>query len=332
MPTTLADLLALQCGVLSRAQAREAGRGDADIRRMVRRREWAVVFPGVYVDHTGPLLWQQRAWAAVLAVWPAALSHASAMRAMDGPGRRDRDDRGPIHVAVDRDRSVVAPRGVVVHRLGAFDAKVTWNASPPRLRVDEAVLDLAAEARDEYDAVAVLADAVQSRRTTASRIGSALAQRTRIARRDFLTGVLADIEEGTCSALEHAYLTRVERPHGLPRPRRQWAPAGQGVLRDIDYEEFGVVLELDGRLFHDHARAWDADLERDLDARILDARATVRLGWGQALRRPCSTAAKVASLLRQRGWPGPARRCPSCPQHDGGGSQSAGDWDPPLSV
>lgn len=56
------------------------------IARMVRRRELAVVHPGVYVDHTGTLTWKQRAWAAVLLTWPAALSHDSAVRAGEGPG------------------------------------------------------------------------------------------------------------------------------------------------------------------------------------------------------------------------------------------------------
>lgn len=230
MPSGLADLLALQCGVVSRRQALAAGLGEADVRRLLRRREWTTVHAGVYVDHTGPLLWQQRAWAAVLALWPAALCHDSALRAVDGPGRRDRDEHGPVHVAVDRNRAVQAPAGVVVHRLGAFAAKVWWNASPPRVRVEHAVLDLAAESGDELAAVATLADAVQSRRTTAPRILTALDGRTRIAHRGFLEQVLQDISEGTCSALEHAFLTRVERPHRLPaRPGstdRQAAPSG----------------------------------------------------------------------------------------------------------
>ena len=45
-----------------------------------------MVHPGVYVNHTGELTWLQRAWAAVLFAWPAALSHDSALRAADGPG------------------------------------------------------------------------------------------------------------------------------------------------------------------------------------------------------------------------------------------------------
>ncbi|MEZ0579568.1 type IV toxin-antitoxin system AbiEi family antitoxin domain-containing protein [Nocardioides sp. MH1] len=65
--------LSLQDGVISRQQALAAGLAPHAIARLLRRREWAPVHPGVYVDHTGPLSWRQRAWAAVLACWPAAL-------------------------------------------------------------------------------------------------------------------------------------------------------------------------------------------------------------------------------------------------------------------
>ena len=70
--------------------------------------------PAVYVNHTGPLTWRQRAWAAVIYAWPAALAGDSALRLVDGPGRRDRDDDGPIHVAIDRKRSVVPRDGLVL--------------------------------------------------------------------------------------------------------------------------------------------------------------------------------------------------------------------------
>jgi hypothetical protein len=42
------------------------GGTDDDIGRLVRRRRWSIVHRGVHVDHTGPLTWDQRAWAAVL--------------------------------------------------------------------------------------------------------------------------------------------------------------------------------------------------------------------------------------------------------------------------
>ena len=299
--------------MISRRQALAAGLQPHDIRRLVRRREWATVHPGVYVDHTGPLTWLQRAWAAVVATEPSALSHGSALRALDGPGRRDRDD-GPIHVAVDRTRTVDPPPGVVRHYLGWLDQRVRWNASPPRVRVEHAVLDLAAGSKDDFAAVAEIAGAVQARRTTAHRLREALAQRERIARRAFLAGVLADVADGTCSVLEHGYLERVERAHGLPRAERQVAASSRGpVLRDVAYRRYGVLVELDGRMFHDSARARDKDLDRDLDAAVV-GRLTVRIGWGQVFGRPCETAPRIGVLLQQRGWAGSLTRCPECPR------------------
>lgn len=312
MNEDVAALLAAQSGVVSRRQALAAGMHDHEVRRLVRRREWARVHDGVFVDHTGPLVWTQRAWAAVLAVAPAALCHGSALRATDGPGRRDQADHGPLHVAVDRKRSVVAPDGVVVHRLAHLDAKVLWHVSPPRLRVEEAVLDLAAEAASDFAAVSRLADAVQSRLTTADRIRAALQQRQRLARRSFLDGVLGDLADGACSVLEQGYLARVERAHGLPRGHRQAAAWSAGrIYRDVEYAEHGLVVELDGRLFHDSAAARDRDLQRDLDTAV-DRRTTVRLGWGQVFDRGCETAVRIGSLLRQRGWDGELTRCPAC--------------------
>lgn len=315
-------LLRDQAGVISRRQVLAAGELPNDIRRRVRRREWAQVHPGVYVDHTGPLTWLQRAWAAVLYAWPSALSHDSALRAADGPGRRDRTEDEPIHVAVDRNRPLRAPGNVLIHRTVGLATRVSWNLGPPRLRIEHAALDLAAEAADDFAAVSVLADVVQSRRTTVGRLADALGGRQRIARRAFLSAVLRDVGLGTCSVLEHGYLTRVERPHGLPRPRRQsTGPSPRTVYRDVEYDAFGLVVELDGRLFHDTARARDRDLDRDLEAAI-DGRQTVRLGWGQVIGRPCETAPRLAALLRQRGWAGQATTCPQCERVD---SESSGD-------
>jgi hypothetical protein len=209
------SVLVQQDGVVRRAQALDGGMAPHDIRRMIRRNEWAIVHPGVYVDHTGPLPWLQRAWAGVLSVGPAALCGESALRAVEGPGRRDRDQT--IQVVVEHHRRVTAPTGVRLRHSGRLDERVLWNAGPPRLRYEEAALDVAIEAVREFDAIAVLADAVQSRRTTARHLVQSLASRDRVPRRAWLESVLTDIADGTCSVLEHSYLARVERAHGLPR-------------------------------------------------------------------------------------------------------------------
>ncbi|MCF8609232.1 hypothetical protein L5G28_03510 [Gordonia sp. HY285] len=96
---------------MNRQQALDCGVTTAHIRSQVHRRRWVAVHRGVYVAHTGPLTWTQRAWCAVLDTAPSALSHESALHAGAGGG----SDRGPIHVSVDAHRNVRRRPGVVVH-------------------------------------------------------------------------------------------------------------------------------------------------------------------------------------------------------------------------
>lgn len=310
----LTALLNEQHGVISRRQVQELGGTPGDIERRLRRREWVRLLPGGFVNHTGEPTWVQRAWAGVLYLWPAALAHRSALRAAAGPGWRRHDDSGPIQILVARDRHVAGPAGYSVKRVASFEEKVQWNLAPPRMRLEEALIDVAAAEESEYAAIAVLADACQARRTTAARLARTLRARPRLPRRRWMLNLLKDIADGTCSALEQGYVTKVERSHGLPSAHRQARERTDGgtVYRDACYEAFGLLIELDGRLFHDSARQRDRDLDRDLVAAV-DGRTTVRLGWGQVFERPCRTAGRVAALLQQRGWTGPPRTCgPAC--------------------
>ncbi len=231
------------------------------------------------MDHTGRPSWDQQAWAAVLCCWPAALHGGSALRAYDGPHLGERSgERVIVHVAVDRRRSRPAPpAGVVVHQVARLDETVLWNLGPPRRRYAEAVLDAAAEAQTELDRVAVLARAGTTRRTTAAQLLATLALRTRHPHRRWTQGVLQDVANGTCSVLEHRYLTGVERAHGLPRAQRQKRERGIA----------GVVYR-------------DGDLERDLDVAAA-GRATVRLGLGPG------AAEAVPDGLQGGGVPAAAR-------------------------
>jgi hypothetical protein len=277
---------------------------------MVRRREWVRLLPGVYVDHTGQPTWLQRAWAGVLYYWPAALAGVSALRATAGPGWRTNDDAGPIFVAVESARHVKPRTGYRLRWLSDYDRQVQTQTHPPRMRFEEACLDVVLATASPLTRIQWLADACQSRRTTPARLQSALSCRSRVRDRRWLEAVLADVAEGTGSVFEHAYLTLVERPHGLPRGHRQSPQESDRGrrYRDIRYHPFGQDVEIDGRLFHDTADARDADLERDLDAALV-RHDTVRLGWGQIFGRPCSTATKVGILLTARGWTGTVLRC-----------------------
>ncbi|HWU21632.1 MAG TPA: type IV toxin-antitoxin system AbiEi family antitoxin domain-containing protein [Nocardioides sp.] len=317
--SAVSELLRLQDGVISRRQAIASGMTPTDVARFVRRRLWSQVHPGVYVDHTGPPTWHQRAWAAVLACAPAALDGHSAMRAHEGPGRRGFDEGGPIEVVIDHSRRVRAPNGVVIRRSRRYADAVQSNLTPPRLRYDDAVLDLADRSRDDLAAIGLIADACGSRRTTASRLLAVAHTLPRLRRRRWLESILTDVAEGTCSVLEHGYLTRVERPHGLPRGDRQVMARdsdGRRTFRDVRYSgerpRWCQLVELDGRLFHESLAARRRDLNRDLDAAVAGEE-TVRLGFGQVFADSCRTAYQISRLLQRRGWRGSGHACPSCP-------------------
>ncbi len=308
-----------QSGVVSRQQVLAAGGDDDLIGRSIRRREWARVHEGVYVDHTGPTTRAQREWAAVLLHAPAALAGVAALRAhrVEVGGRPDRRD--VVELAVDRSRRVDDPPGVRTMQLRRFAEHAQLGASPPRLRLEPAALLLASRAATEDAAVAVLADTVRSGRTTSTRLGGELDRFPRLPRRALLGAVLLDVGAGAESPLERRYLRDVERAHRLPVGERQVTEATRVVdgevirvvRRDVRYRAQATLVELDGVLGHAAALDRWSDLDRDLVA-ALHGSVTLRAGWQQVLAA-CRLAVIVGQVLGLRGWSGSPATCgPDC--------------------
>lgn len=296
-----------QDGVVNRRQLLEAGFNANDVRRLVRRRELFPLHPGVYLHHAGTPSWHQSAWAAVLACEPAALAGPSALRLWEGP-TSSRADR--IHLAIEWERRLRVP-GIEIERRRDFHQLVQVG-SPPRIRLEDSVIDVADAAGTDLLALDELSRPLQRRATTPARLLSCAQSRARLARRLWLEAVLADLDQGACSVLEHGYLTRVERPHGLPVAHRQVRDRiSRGVIyRDVEYD-VGLVAELDGRVHHDSLRGRDRDFDRDLEATVLGKR-SVRLSYGQVYDRPCWTGERIGRVLMSLGWQGRPRACRDC--------------------
>jgi hypothetical protein len=303
---SLDELLTRQANVLARAQAHAHGISDGQIRTHVGAGRWQRVYEGVFATFTGPLPAEASWWAALLyAGSGAVLSHATAAELHDLAARSDN-----VHVTVPAARKVTRQPGLIVHRsrrLGHDD--VHPSLVPPRTRVERTVLDLVDAARTLNDAVAVMADAVQRRRTSPDRLLTALQERSDIRWRRRLLPVLADVATGAHSLLEVRYL-RVERRHGLPVGRRQHRIRDGRRLSvvDVDYEEFGVCTELDGRLGHADVRGRWRDMDRD-NAAATHGRLVLRYGHRDLVGRGCRVAGQVATVLGQRGWRGTPQRC-----------------------
>lgn len=317
MPPEILRLLARQGHCVTRSQLLRAGLAAHDIERLRRRRLLTKVHRGVYADHSGQLNWDQRAWVALLAYAPAALCGRSALRVVCGSDKRYGGSR--IEVVISASRVVTSTQGIRIVRSRRFDDIARLQLSPPRVSTEEAALQVAARQPSEIDLVGELAAVLGAGRTTVPRLQAALAQRPLTPRRRLIESVLDDLEQGTCSVLEHGFLTKVERPHGLPTAQRQARSQTQAgtVYRDAlyvasDLPGGALAVELDGRLFHDDAAQRDADLQRDLLA-ATDGVATVRLGWGQVFGRSCETAVHLGRLMGLKGWPGTVRPCgPGC--------------------
>ena len=220
-----------------------------------------------------------------------------------------------IHVIVPWQRRIAAASGVSLHRSKRAGETVLGYGNPPRTRVEETVLDLTQAAANFDDVCGWVTRAFARDLTDETRLRAAIGLRTKLRWRADLDELIAAAASGDHSVLEYRYDRDVERAHGLPEAERQvpfTGPGGRRGRRDRVYEDYAVVVELDGRLAHPDDSAW-RDKARD-NAAAANGKLTLRYSWEQVRRKPCQTAAEVAKVLRQRGWPGRPRECsPGCP-------------------
>jgi hypothetical protein len=125
---------------------------------------------------------------------------------------------------------------------------------------------------------------------------------------------LGDADEGALSVLEYRYVHWVERPHGLPVPRRQARIRQRSGSKYLDnlYEEYGVCVELDGTAAHPADEQW-RDKRRD-NANTVSGLITLRFGLLDLGEHRCETAGAVATLLGGHGWANAPYSCgrPAC--------------------
>jgi very-short-patch-repair endonuclease len=302
-----------QSGVISRQQASEAGLTEKAIDWRLRSGAWRRVHRGAYAAFTGESSREGRLWAAVLRAGPgAALSHETAAEIhglTDKPSAR-------IHVTVPAERRPGQHRripGVIIHRSRRLvpEWQPPWHL--PRTTVEDTVLDLVAEARTFEDAYGWISRAVGRRLTTPQSLSEALARRSRMRWRAWITAALQDAAEGVHSPLERNYVHGVERAHGLPTARRQAKRRQGSGTKYLDnlYEGFGLCVELDGHAAHPAEGRW-RDTHRD-NANLVRGTETLRYSWPDVTENRCRTAAEIADVLRNRGWKGTLRPCgPAC--------------------
>jgi hypothetical protein len=159
------------------------------------------------------------------------------------------------------------------------------------------------------DAIGWLARACARRLTTPSRLAATIAGRRRVRWRRMLCAALDDVALGCHSLLELRYLRDVERAHNLPVGRRQ--RRRRSTYSDLEYEEYGLNVELGGRIPHSGDGAL-RDRRRD-NRRVADRLRVLRYGFVDVSAHPCATAGQVGEALTAGGWTGKPKCCgPGC--------------------
>ncbi|MGN6613014.1 MAG: hypothetical protein ACTHLJ_14675 [Angustibacter sp.] len=327
LPDPARALLAGQAGVITRRQLLDAGCSRGWVAQRLRRREWRALYPGIYLGHNGPDDFAARLWAALL----HAGEHALADRRTAGflQGLVD-DEPRRIEIVVPATHHLTAPPGVRLRRSRLHAVLKHPAAAVPQVRLEHTVLELASSERTPDDVVGWLTRACGRRLTTPARLREALGQYSRVRHRGLMLDVLTDVAAGAVSPLERRYMRDVERRHGLPAATRQRQHVVDGTHRysDVEYERYGVRVELDGLAYHPAHEA-ERDGRRD-NVALLVGDVTLRFGWRSVAGSACGVALDVASLLRDRGWLGRPRACsPACAVPTTWWSRITDDAQPP---
>jgi hypothetical protein len=312
LPYPLRNFARYQSGVVSRPQALRAGFSAGMIKFRVASGRWRQLNPGVYATFTGPPGRPARLWAAVLSSGPSAvLSHETAAelhQLIDRP-------TAIIHVTVPGQRRVRPVEGVSIHRSMRAVQATLGHSCPPRTKIEETILDLTQTARTIDDVCGWVTRAFARDLTDETRLREAMTARPKLRWRADLHEFIVAAAEGDHSVLEFRYHRDVEQAHRLPKPSQQVPFTGPGRRRgrrDRLYEDYGVAVELDGRLAHPE-ESRGRDRARD-NAAAVDGIQSLRYDWEQVKWHACETALEVAQVLRQRGWTGRPRPCsPVCP-------------------
>jgi hypothetical protein len=308
IPPGLRQVIAEQAGVVSRRQVLRAGVSRNAIVSKVNQGLWQQLHPGVYGAFTGALSREVRLWAAVLYAGPGALlSHETAAEVL---GLADR--MCPvIHVTIPATRRVRPPDGVAIHH-SSFDYP-RWRPQrgiPPHTFYPETIVDLAAAADNLDDVVAWVSRGIARHLVSEAQLRTAFAVRSRLRWRDEIDEVIERVAGGSHFPLEFRYDRDVERAHGLPAAERQakfLKRDGTRGFRDRCYQQYGLIVELDGKEFHT-AEHHGQDRARDNEAAATTG-ATLRYGWADVAFAPCVTAGQVYRALRTHGYLGSLRPC-----------------------
>jgi hypothetical protein len=288
----IAALADKQHGVVTRAQLLKAGLTGQDVDRRVRARRLRRLHRGVYAVGHRALRAEGRWMAATLAVG-GVMSHASAADAWD----LRLSNAAVIDVTVRGDGGRERRAGLRVHRSGTLTAaEITKHKGIPITTPARTISDLARRLRPrELERIVDLAD----------QRGLIDFDELRQANSASLKEVLASYDPApTRSELEERFLALCD-DYGIARPEINVHI--EGIEVDFVWRAAGLIVEVDGYVYHRSPAAFERDRERDVRLAARGWR-VLRFTWRQVTRQSGWVAGAIGGMpkppqVSSRQWP-----------------------------
>lgn len=252
-------LLRTQDGLLTREQALRHLTPSALRHRLRDGGPWQRLHPAVYLTSTGAPTSRQVLRAALLHAGPGAQLACATALALHGLGQ---PSHAPVHVLVPHRTQPSPTRDLVVHRTHRQPLPVQRDGLPLS-PVARAVVDAARELTRLDDVRAVVASAVQRRRTSTALLRVEL-DAGHSAGSALVRVVLDEVADGVRSAPEGALRRLLLTSRVLPSARWNCRLLLHGRwLADPDaYLEEAGLVECDSRQWHLSPSDWEATLAR----------------------------------------------------------------------
>ncbi len=284
-----------QFGVISRAQASEAGLTDRQVHRLVSSGEWTRLLPGVYLSAESSLSWHTWAHAALLAA-----GSGSALVGETAAALRDLVPKTlPITVAIPAQRRCrCRSSNIKVVRLDVTEdecVNVDGLRTTTRLRtaVDVAHLLPIAIAQPVLDRMLVLEHvtlgALTDAITASRRAGSAQARR------------LAASANDMAAAESERMARRLFREAGLTGWVSNYSVtvAGRELKVDLALRHLLIAVEIKGWTFHSMIDRAMSDDQRVADLGIAGW-IVIPVGWLELVTNPDGVVARVRAAIAAR--------------------------------
>jgi hypothetical protein len=253
--------LALEHGLFSRRQAREAGNDERTIARRIRHGEWVVVRRGVLrvaarADQAGDAL----LGAALRAGPQAVASHLSAAAVL-GWDLLDHPKRPQVSVPREQSRTTVPGAALFRRKLSEDEiclVGVLRTTSPLRTALDLAI-DI-----PRVDAVVAIDSALRQNQVSLDGLHRGLDQRRNVPSHPSAAAVLDQVDPLAGSVWE-SVARLLFHDNGVPRPICQFEVCVDGVrLARVDFAwpHAKLVVEIDGFAWHSGQSALSRDRAR----------------------------------------------------------------------